>query len=223
MAKFFVLRDDFVAPIVDNANARVHSARPWTLGGSGIGTVAIQSSTSGTPGILRIPTTANTNDNARMHTGSGTAGIFIPDDLAVLKFRVRIPTTVASMRVRFGLGEDLSAASFGTHGLFFQYDSGVSASWQAISRLASTSTTVTTPESATANEWISGEFVRSSGALWHAYITNAGIRFYAGSLATNLPTTQAMPLGVYIETLTTAARNIDVDLIELSTKELTLR
>lgn len=222
MSKYLQFHDDFVAPLIDTANARVHSACKWTYGnGAGTGVPSIQSSVAGAPGILRVATSGTTNDDIRFHTASATAGMFIPDDIASFKFRLSL-TSSTSVRMRFGLGEDISAADFGTHGIFCQYDTSVVSNVRSISRLASTSTNNATGHTPSTNMF-SAEWVRASNALWHVYITSSGVRFYAGSHTANLPTTQAMPLGIYVQALSAAARSVNVDLVELNSKELTLR
>lgn len=222
MAKFYRFQDDFVAPLLDSANARLHSQQKWTYGnGAGAGVPSIQSSVAGAPGLLRLSTGTTINDDIRFHTASATAGMFIPDDVERFKFRLSL-TTSTNVRLRFGLGEDISAADFGTHGLFAQYDTSIVSNVRSISRLASASTNSPTGH-VPSTSLFSLEWVRASNSLWHVYITSAGVRFYAGSHTTNLPTTQAMPLGIFVQTLTGAARSVNVDLVELNSKELTLR
>lgn len=189
----------------------------WILTSAGTAANSLQAGVSDHPGIFRLGTGATSGNNTRLHLGSAAnVAVITPTQIDRFSFIVRIPT-ITTVSVRIGLGQDVSSATFGTAGAWFEFDAAVNANWRCITRQASTSNAqVSSPAVAvTANNWYLLEAVRLSGGNWEFYI-NGTLR---ATSSANQPTTDCN-FGAMVQTATTAARNLDVDYASLRTIQL---
>lgn len=174
------------------------------------GTMAFQAGVASHPGILRLVTGATSGNNQRIHLGSAAnTAVLAPADIGRVRFMVRIPT-ITTLAIKCGLGVDLSvatAADLGTAGAFVEFVPATSAKWRYVTRQASTSTTnADTGADVVANNWYQFDIVRLQNGNWQ-FAKNMGLAF---THSANQPTT-ALNLGFLCHTLTTAARNLDID------------
>jgi len=210
--RYSVQKDDFSN--VHAATNDVWGELHWRAGFVGSGSVAQIASESGAPGIIRLTTGSTTNDSTYIQRAQ-----YLPADVSHFTVRLRCPTSTSHV-ARFGLGFDPSAAAFGASGIFFQRDTVVGAPVHAITRSAATSTDVDTLVSLSTSAFLGWQFVRASASLWHAFtISTSGARTYASSHTTNIPTS-VLYVAASIQTLTNAARSLDVDFIEVRSNRL---
>lgn len=199
--------DEFVSgALVTTGNI---SDLSWGLTAATGGTAAFQSGTAKHPGVLRLATGTTSGNNQRIHLGaSATAASFVPSSFSRLRAIVAIPT-ITTVICKFGLGQDVSVATadqFGTAGAWFEFDPAVNANWQTNTRQASTTTSNNSSVAVTAGNWYQLEMVLLQNGNWQFAINGA----LAFTHSANLPTTNCM-LGFLVQTVTAAARNIDID------------
>jgi hypothetical protein len=177
----------------------------WVETNSAAGTNSLQAGGVNHPGVLRIATGAVSGNNKRLHLGSTASDAsFTPTLFDRFLWVVRIPT-ITTLTVRLGLMQDVSAASGGTAGAYFEFDPTASANWRMITRQASASTT-NNAVAVVANNWYALEARRLDSGNWEFWI-NGVLRF---THSATLPTT-ACAFGVLCQTGTAAARNVDLD------------
>jgi len=194
----FDFADDF------HGNVVASPVYPWIETASGTGTNTRQV-VAGHPGVLRLVTGTTSGNNKRIHQGIAVAdGIHTPDFVQRFSWIVRIPT-ITSIVIRLGLMQDVSLASGGTAGAYFEFDPTASANWRYITRQASTST-ANNALTVTANNWYVLEARRLGTGNWEFW-ANGVLR---ATNSANLPTT-ACNFGALCQTATTAARNLDLD------------
>lgn len=158
------------------------------------------------PGILRLTTGAVSGNNKRLHLGVGVAdGIFTPAGVQRFAWVVRVPT-ITTVAIRLGLMQDVSAASGGTAGAYFEFDPTQSANWRYVTRQASAST-ANNALAVTANNWYVLEARRLGTGNWEFWVNNV----LRATNTANLPTT-ACNFGCFISTATAAARTVDLDM-----------
>lgn len=192
----------------------------WTLSGAGtVGAPAFQTSVAGHPGVLRTVSGAVSGNNTRAHHGNAAnSAIFVPTDIARMRFLVAIPT-ITTMAVKLGFGVDLSDAassSLGTAGAFVEFVPATSAKWAYVTRQASTSTrNVDTGADVVAGSWYQFDLVRKQNGDWQ-FAKNGTLAF---THTANQPAT-AGNVGTLVHTLTAAARNLDHDFYGLNLKPL---
>lgn len=199
--------DDFLsATLTTNGNI---SALAWGLSNSGTPTLAFQSGLTNHPGVLRITTGATSGNNARIHRGNNATGgsLIVPANLLAMRWVVRLPD-ITTMILRMGLGQDISAANFGTAGAWIEYDAASSANWRYALRQASTGTPINSTVAATSNTWYDLMMVLNSAASTAAFFANGNL---LGTVSTNFPTT-SLQAGLLIQTSAAAARSVDIDL-----------
>ena len=218
VADFFDLYDDFLsAALATTGNI---SGAAWGTTASGTAANAFQAGESLHPGIFRLVTGATSGNNSRIHLGASATAVtpLLPADVARARMLVRIPT-VTTLAVKLGLGVDLSdaaAGSLGSAGAFVEFVPATSAKWRYSTRQGGTSTTnADTGADVAANTWYQFDIVRLQNGNWQ-FAKNGALAF---THSANQPTT-ACTLGALVHTLTTAARNLDVDLIGLTLKPL---
>ena len=215
---FFDYYDEFLpAALATTGNI---SNGAWGTTASGTAANAFQTGESAHPGIFRLVTGATSGNNSRIHLGASATAVtpFLPADVGRVRMLVRIPT-ITTLAVKLGLGVDLSdaaAGSLGTAGAFVEFVPATSAKWRYTTRQASTSTTnADTGADVVANTWYQFDILRLQNGNWQ-FAKNGALAF---THSANQPTT-ACTLGALVHTLTTAARNLDVDLIGLNLKPL---
>lgn len=167
------------------------------------------------PGILSLVTGGANGNNVRMHLGSAAnVAVLIPTEMDRFRWVVRIPT-ITTMSVRLGLGADISAASFGNDGAFFEYDVAVNANWRTRTRNAGGDTSNNSAIAVVAGNWYDLEARRLAGGNWEFYI-NSVLRF---THAAQLPAV-ALNVGALAQTGAAAARTLDVDYFGFSMADL---
>ena len=177
----------------------------WIETNSAAGTNTKQAGGVNHPGVLRIVTGATSGNNKRLHLGiTASEASFDPSLFNRFRWVVRIPT-ITTLTVRLGLMQDISAASGGTAGAFFEFDPAVNAAWTANVRQASVSTQSAVGSAVVASNWYLLE-ARREPARWVFSLNGTE----AATPSTNLPTT-ACAFGVLCQTGAAAARNIDLD------------
>lgn len=215
----FELVEDFVSPVIDSDF--VFGAHAWEFLGVG-GSRAGQASEAGAPGILRL-TTGNVNgNNCILYMGSVAAGDQLLAGISYFSFRLRT-SSATSQILRFGFGDDLTNGNFGSNGLYFDQDTSGDGFVHMVARNAGAESDATTAGSVLNSGFRTFEFLRGAAASWHAYqVTSGGTRNFLGSRTSNI-TSNAVAFGIRIETLTNAARSIDIDLIRLRSVALARR
>jgi hypothetical protein len=215
----FELKEDFWSPNHDGDF--VDSARRWEFLGVG-GSRSTQPSEAGAPGILRLTTGTSNGNSALLFAGSISSGDSLLSNLSYFSFRVRTVSTTLQV-IRMGFGDDLTDGNFGANGLYFEQDTSVTGVIHRISRAASSETNTATTGSILNSGFRTFEFLRGASARWNGYIVNgAGSRSFLGSTITNIPSA-AVSFGIRIETLTNAARSLDIDLMSIRSVSLARR
>ncbi|MCS7126551.1 MAG: hypothetical protein NZ929_06565 [Aigarchaeota archaeon] len=173
------------------------------------GTISQQSSEAGRPGIYRA-TTGTTSGNV--------ANIVLPSfihssDKFEIRVAVRVPT-VTSVKVKIGLTSLATDGDIGAseNGIFFHFDPSANANWRAVTVSAGTSTITATDISVSANTWYLLTIIRRT-------IARDGVNrveFYVNNVlkathTSNISET-SLDMAMVVETATSAARTLDVDL-----------
>ncbi|MEQ1685472.1 MAG: hypothetical protein ABL916_17650 [Burkholderiaceae bacterium] len=210
---FFDLYDEFTSQaLVTTGNI---SALAWALTAATGGTPAFQAAAARNPGVLRIVTGAASGNNQRLHLGASATGApILPANLARLRMIASI-ATITTGAWKLGAGVDLSdpaSSSLGSAGAFIEFVPATSLKWAYVTRQASASTrNVDTGADVVAGSWYQFDIVR----LQNGNIQFAKNGVLAFTHTTNLPTT-ALNAGFLAHTLTTAARNLDIDAFGLN-------
>jgi hypothetical protein len=198
----FVVSERFVTGVTTG----IIGSAGWRITNTGTATDVIQASTLHHPGTLRLVTGTTSGNNKRLHlSNAASEAPFDPTGTRTWTWVVRVPT-ITTLTIRLGLMQDISAASGGTAGAFWQFDPSVSANWQAFTRQASTSSPAAdSGVPVVADNWYKLEARREASGNWRFLLNNAPLV----AIATNLPTT-ACNFGALCQTNTTAARNLDL-------------
>lgn len=204
----FDIADEFMSgALVTTGN---FGSNAWGMTGSTPGTAVYQTGKSLHPGILRLVTGTTSGNNQRIHFGSSatTAQIF-PANVSRIRALVAVPT-ITTIAIKLGIGVDVSdsaAGSLGTAGAFIEFVPATSAKWRYTTRQASTSTTnADTGADVVAGNWYQFDIVRLQNGDWQ-FAKNGVLAF---THSANQPTTVST-IGFLAHTLTTAARNLDID------------
>lgn len=171
------------------------------------------------PGILSLGTgTANTN-STRIHLGvTAATGVILPNQVEYFAFLIRIPT-ITTLQVTIGLGQDISSLTFGTDGVWFQFNPATSANLQFTSRAAGVAqATVTNTLAVTANTWYLCEAFYN-GTTWTPVVN--GVQYTA--LTTQLPSTVAVNVGAAVAITAGSSRTLHLDYFAMYTRELGAR
>lgn len=220
-------KDDFIGGAPTTGNFSNQSSIIGELGWS-----ALQASGSTSwarvteqnhPGILRMNTVSSAtvvNQMTMLILGqpSTVTTSIHTSDVEYFQWIVRLPTTAANRIIRLGCGQQVNSTTFGTHGIFFQYDPNLSLQWRFVTRNASISTELTsTFGNVLANTWYKLE-AWVDGTTWRWAIN--GI-VQPSTSTTNIP---ALLVNVGIassSTIASTVRNLDVDFFSMLTKEIT--
>ncbi len=218
--------DDFCGCHIDTSGTTVQAGRIWRYGGTSIIDPVEVASDPGAPGLVNLIAGATSGFVRWVSAGGGATDLVMDlGDVSYFKVRLRTDAT-SSIRVTAGLGVNVSSANFGTAGVFFRYDSTVGANWRSVTRSASAETASDTGIPISTSVFKSFEWIQVSPGVWHAYATTDGpanyARVHVATHSTNVPS-GGMAFGVQVETLTGANRAALVDLLELESRELTLR
>lgn len=222
--------DDYIN-VFDDFFSGMQGTGTATEAGESVGTLTWRSTANGTaastspasvsahPGIIQLVTGATSGNDTRIHlANAATDDIIRFQDVVYMAFLVRT-TDNTSNRIKCGLGQDLgdgTVAAWGTEAVFFEFDTATNANWRTHTRNASTTTTNTTSVAVTNNEWDLLEAYRLTGGNWSFWANEALVFTHSA----NLPTTVMANIGVFVETQTAAARNVQVDSIAFRTARL---
>lgn len=221
---FIDIFEDFFSGVQGTGTATEagESVGSWNWRSTANGTAASTSpaSVAGHPGIIQLVTGATSGNDTRLHLGnSATEDIIRFQDVRYAAFLVRT-TDITTNRMKAGLGVDLgdgTLAAFGSDGVFFEFDSATnSGQWRTHTRAASTTTSNNTAVAVVNNEWDMLEMFRLANGNW-AFFINEALQF---THSANLPTTAMANIGVFVETQTAAARNMQIDWLRLRTASL---
>jgi hypothetical protein len=213
-----LIRNDFMWSGIDTTAQLVHALQ-GTLAYFITGTPTLTTAgTSRDGGALKVTTAAATND--RVTVGIAANGGSInkgrnPQFLAVLRI-----VDTANVILQIGVSQDPTAATTpGTDGVYFQYNSSVSANWRAIVRASSADSNSDTGLAIAAAAdihllWVMDEdvdvkfYTRTSwGEAWTLRATNVGTQ--PSAAITQLPFLR-------IQTLTTAAKTVDYKTLRIT-------
>lgn len=188
----------------------------FALTAAGGGTQSLQQRDTTGSSYIRLNT--GTTNNSTGSAGIGAYNNVAIDDPAVrymyMAARVRVPTLSAGGVLFTTLvGWGSSVANPPVNGLFFSYSSANnSGRWQALTRAASTSTTINggATFAVAANTWYTLEIFKNAANNSVEFFVN-GIRM--GISTTNIPTAQMLPFAIIQKqtTSTTTSSPFDID------------
>jgi Head domain of trimeric autotransporter adhesin len=205
--------DDFLSQ--NTANGDVGQLA-WRTGGTG-GSTTADPGISAHPGMARISSGGTTNFDRYINLGDNTNQSILPAQVDRLVAVLKPLSAVTSEIVRFGLFQDANVG-LGTDGIYFNLDTGTSTNWNTVTRAASTNTS-NASIAVTQNNWYQFELRRvAASGNWEFWI-NGTLRF---THSTNIPTVALTP-GFYVQTLTTATREVNVDYFAMTTIDLSQR
>jgi hypothetical protein len=205
----FDLADEF---LLTGAEAGEIGQLGWNQSAAGTAVISHQDGTAEHPGITRVQSGTTSGNNTRIHLGGGQAmPVILATQVSYFGFLVRVPT-ITTLEIRIGLGQDLSAANFGSAGVFFEFNPTGSANWRTYTRAASTNDGPTdTTVAVTANNWYLLEALRiPSSGNWEFFIN----RVRRTTHSTQKPAV-ALNVGAIVQTGAAAARNVDIDWFRL--------
>jgi uncharacterized protein with putative carbohydrate binding module len=192
----------------------------WRQLSAGAGTFSYTNAVAAHPGIIRMATAASANTMCGIGI-SATVGnnIMLAIEVRRMIWILR-PVTTANMRVRVGIMQDPNTqATGGTDGVFFEYDSAVSANWRTITRAASSNTTNTSTVAITANNWYQLEMFRNPTTGNWDFTINGVLRF---THTATLPTV-AVQTACLVETTEAVIKTIEIDYFGLRSQYMTQR
>lgn len=187
----------------------------WNFTANGTASISQQAAEANRPGITRVQTGTTSGNDTRLHLGNvATTGIVVPTNISYIRWNVRVPT-ITTYSVKVGIMQDVAdvtTGTSGTAGAWFEHFPATNANWRCFTRQASTSSTaLDTTVAAVANNWVQLEMVCLQNGNWQFALNEV----LSGTISSNQPTT-ACNIGIVVETLTGAARNIDVDFFGLA-------
>jgi hypothetical protein len=220
------IQEDFYSGVLGTGTATEagESVGAYNWRSTANGTAASTSPASVTlhPGIIQLVTGGTSGNDTRLHLGNAaTDDIYQFNQIAYFGALVRT-TDNTSNRIKVGLGVDLgdgTLAAFGTDAVMFEFDTATSTFWRYLTRAASTGPASTSSVTVTNNEWDQLEAFRLTGGSWTFMINEAVV----GTISSNLPTTVMANIGVFVETQTAAARNVQIDWLAFRTTRLGAR
>ena len=238
-SRWHLLNDFTAGTVIDNDYAMIHEEFYSGVNGTGtateagehVGSYEWRSTANGTaastspasvadhPGIIQLVTGTTSGNDTRLHLGNAaTDNIYPFSDMVYAGFLVRT-TDTTSNRLKCGLGVDVgdgTVAAWGTDAIFFEFDVATSANWRTHTRAASTTTTNTTSVAVTSNEWDLLEFYRLANGNISFWVNEALVFTHSA----NVPSSVMANIGVFVETQTAAARNIQIDWLAFRTARL---
>ena len=172
----------------------------WTITKSGGASAPIISDSE-----ILLQTAAILNDSMTMDVGAQQ--IWIKEDEPIYEAVARLPTDTTSILVKLGFGPRA-----GTDYVYFKYDSSLGSNWLAV--IHNTSEQVTdTGIAATTNTKVFR--IEQNATAITFYIGDVGgVLSQVAQFTTDLPN-KAVDAGAKVQTLTTVARQLNVDYIEV--------
>jgi hypothetical protein len=179
--------------------------------GAGTGTLSHVDGANNHPGILRLDCSNTDNTAMALRKGGPTSGNAptIANECAVCEWIFRLPT-VTSVGFFCGVADDQGITGAGevlNDAIGFYWDTDVGGNILGYAVVAGTPTTVDLGVVPTAGNWSVYTFVQETPGTVDFYVDDALV----GSLATGVPTTQAVGPMIAVVTRTTSARTLDVD------------
>lgn len=182
----------------------------WIVVGTS-STGALVNGAAGHPGIMQIASGATSGNLSAFQLGTAHILASSLDRFIAIG---RIPTITAVL-CRIGWMQSPSTADGGTAGIYFEFDSSLSANWAAVTRTASAETRGATGIAVTANNWYLLE-ARVNGANWDFYINGA----LTVTNSANQPTSTAGAFGWASETTENVTKTLDADYFAYQTVAL---
>lgn len=180
----------------------------WGVSMVGSGSLTAPASESNASGIIRLTTGSTSSDYVTM-----TRGSILPANVSHFTFRMRVSHT-SNILVHCGLGYNVAAADLGDHGAYFEYAPASDATIHSVTRASAAEQDLDTNQAPSTTLFTGLRFVRVSASLWHSYtLSSGGILTYRASHTTNLPT-NTLTLVTRVQTLTSAARFVELDFVE---------
>lgn len=202
------LYDDFVGGGSETGEV---GALGWSHTSAGTGAVARSASSSDHPGIVAMASGNVSGDVTSLYLGTSASQAAI-DAGAVLRmaWTARLVAT-ANERVRLGLGTDLGAANWGADGVWFRFDSGVSANWYFVVRSGGVSTSTDTGVAATTS-WLTAACTQVPAGTWNWTLLQDDGTETTGTAASGAPSAgTVLVVGASIETLAATAKTLAID------------
>lgn len=183
----------------------------WSHTSAGTGGVARSASSADHPGIVALASGNVSGDVTSLHLGTSASQVTI-DVGAVLRmaWTARLVATT-SQRARLGLGTDLGAANWGAGGVWFRYDSGISANWFFVVRSGGVSASTDTGVAASTS-WLTLACTQVPAGTWNWSILDTSGTETTGTVSAGAPAAgTVLVVGASIETLTAAAKTLAID------------
>lgn len=212
--------DEFMAGSAGTTGTAVYGDMGWSVSAAGTPANSIITGVSDHPGILQLGTGTTSGNSTRIHLGqAATSAIILASQVERFAFLIRIPT-ITLFDIFVGLCNDISNGtvnSWGNDAVWFQFDNLTSANIQFRCRSGGVSSGAVNGPAFAANTWYLCE-AYNTGSSWIPVIN--GVAYTA--VATNNPTA-AVNVGVNVVTTTTATRQVQIDMVQLYTRELGVR
>ena len=206
----FDIADEFMSDaLVTTGNI---SQLAWSFAANGTQALSFLTGTALHPGQLSVGSGATSGNDTRIQLGtSSTAALSVlPTNVSRMRALMQISSAVSTMRFKFGMGTDISdvgSDTFGTAGVWWEFNSNDSNKWQTETREASTTTTNTDAGADVATTtWYQIEMVRLQNGNWQ-FAKNGALLF---THSANLPSV-ACQVGFVVETNTASARTFLLD------------
>lgn len=202
------LYDDFFGGSSETGEV---GALGWSHTTAGTGAVARSASSADHPGIVALASGNVSGDVTSLYLGTSASQVTI-DVGAVLRkaWTARLVATT-NERARFGLGTDLGAADWGADGVWFRYDSGVSANWYFVVRSGGVSASTDTGVAASTS-WLTFACTQVPAGTWNWSILDTSGTETTGTVSAGAPAAgTVLAVGASIETLTAAAKTLAID------------
>jgi hypothetical protein len=216
MSDIFQIDEDFVGAGVAGSFLHTRSGA-WLIGGVGTPAISVRVSEDNAPGIVRIATSAVTNDVASLILGMNK--MCAASAIAEISFRFRAFGTLDT-QIMLGVFDDATLP--GTVARYMLYDTSgpdfiTSVSSESGSDLI---TTTAAPDGTTFN---TVTFRRTGdGALASVIVTDEdGVVIARGVHDAEFVDSTQVFLILQVKTLTAASRGVDIDRVTLRTRELT--
>lgn len=211
------LTDEFIGTFPSTSDTDSYGQLGWHSVSNGTSANTTGGATADHIGIWGLVTGTTSGNDVRIHLAqSATGGSVMANQVEYFAFLIRIPT-ITTGSWKFGLGQDVSGVTqgtWGTDGVFFEFFPATVGTLQFYTRSGSVSSTPTATVTVAGNTWYLCEAF-FDGTTWTPRVNGVN---YTG-IATNVPTT-AVTVGAIVETLTTAARTLELDSFNLLSREL---
>lgn len=208
MARDLYLKDYFISGTTTSGSI---GQLGWNL--NGVGTPVYTRGGGGLPNVTLgvITTSAATNDRSSLTLGATEAGVIIrPGRTQLVQAAVNFTSTLTSKRVFFGFAETFATAPASvSNSVGFLYDSSVGANYLTIHRQGSAGSATDSGIPVPSNtDQLLTICLNAGGDTWRLLVGSVVAATFPNTTinVTNLPCN----IGFRVETLTTAARSLNV-------------